>query len=264
MPFTGSHPAAVLPFLRSGLVPSALVIGSMTPDLPYFLPNPFSATTTHTLVGAVTVDVLVGGVAFGVWQAVLAPFAIALAPAALRDRLDDRLPRGLAFHLSGPRRVALLATSLAVGAATHVVWDSFTHLDRWGPRHLAWLTEVHGGLPGYRWAQYVSGLVGAAALVVWFAHWWYTNRSGRRTAVRPTPVPRPVAYAVWALIAFATVAGGLLGARPYLHESGPYVTAFLVATRGGGAGLLAALACALYWLARPRSRDLTGPLPPPN
>ncbi|MFK3981665.1 DUF4184 family protein [Micromonospora sp. NPDC050397] len=258
MPFTGSHPAAVLPFVRSGLVPSALVIGSMAPDLPYFLPGPFSATTTHTLAGAVTVDVLVGGVAFGVWQAVLAPFAIALAPAALRDRIDDRLPRGLAFHLRRPRRVALLAASLALGAATHVVWDSFTHLARWGPRHIAWLTEVHAGLPGYRWAQYLSGLVGGAALVVWFAHWWYTSTPRRRAGAWPAPIPRPVAYAICALIAFATVAGGLLGARPYLHESGPYVTAFLVATRGGGVGLLTALACALCWLALPRPHDLAG------
>lgn len=38
MPFTGSHPAAVLPLLRWGLIPSALVIGSMSPDLGYFLP----------------------------------------------------------------------------------------------------------------------------------------------------------------------------------------------------------------------------------
>jgi hypothetical protein len=249
MPFTGSHPAAILPFLRSGLVPSALVIGSMAPDLPYFVPTPFSATTTHTLTGALSVDVLLGGVAFGVWQTVLAPFAVAVAPAALRDRLDPRLPRGLAFRLRGWRQLSLLAASLAVGAATHVVWDSFTHLAGWGLRDIGWLTDIHAGLPGDRWAQYASSLLGAAALVVWFAHWWYTSTPQPRTDPRTAPVPRVVAYAVWTFIGLATVAGGLLGARPYLHESGPYVTAFMVATRGGGAGLVAALGCALGWLA---------------
>ena len=49
MPFTGSHPAAVLPFLRSGLPPSALVIGSMAPDFPYYFQiatvfNPFPSS----------------------------------------------------------------------------------------------------------------------------------------------------------------------------------------------------------------------------
>ena len=38
MPVTGSHPAAVLPLMRLGFVPSALVIGSMVPDLPHDFP----------------------------------------------------------------------------------------------------------------------------------------------------------------------------------------------------------------------------------
>ena len=42
MPFTGSHPAVVLPLLRIGMPASALVIGSLTPDLPYYLPTPFT------------------------------------------------------------------------------------------------------------------------------------------------------------------------------------------------------------------------------
>src|SRR5215467_12574272 len=37
VPFTFSHPAAVLPLARRGLVFSALVVGSMAPDFPYFV-----------------------------------------------------------------------------------------------------------------------------------------------------------------------------------------------------------------------------------
>jgi len=37
LPFTLAHPAAVLPLRRTGLVFSALVVGSMAPDFPYFL-----------------------------------------------------------------------------------------------------------------------------------------------------------------------------------------------------------------------------------
>jgi len=36
VPFTGSHPAAVLPLLRTPLPSAALVIGSLVPDLPYY------------------------------------------------------------------------------------------------------------------------------------------------------------------------------------------------------------------------------------
>ena len=47
MPFTPSHAAAVLPFLRTPLPASALVVGSITPDLPFYLPVGFP-WPTHT------------------------------------------------------------------------------------------------------------------------------------------------------------------------------------------------------------------------
>jgi len=62
VPFTGSHPAAVLPFFRV-LVPAALVIGSMVPDLPYYLPSPVPGSVTHTATGS-WFDLLVGIIAF--------------------------------------------------------------------------------------------------------------------------------------------------------------------------------------------------------
>lgn len=54
MPFTVAHAAAVLPLGRWGryrLPMSALMIGAMTPDLPYFLPLEVSRITTHDLPG---------------------------------------------------------------------------------------------------------------------------------------------------------------------------------------------------------------------
>src|SRR5215207_10039344 len=38
MPFTPSHMAAALPFVRTPLIPSAIAIGTMAPDVPYFVP----------------------------------------------------------------------------------------------------------------------------------------------------------------------------------------------------------------------------------
>ncbi|MGB4135992.1 MAG: DUF4184 family protein, partial [Microbacterium sp.] len=37
MPFTPSHAIVALPFVRSPLVPAAIAVGAMTPDLPLFL-----------------------------------------------------------------------------------------------------------------------------------------------------------------------------------------------------------------------------------
>jgi hypothetical protein len=64
VPFTPSHVAAVLPFARTPLVPSALVIGSMGPDLFYYVPLPIERSFTHSLTGVFTVDLVLGVVLF--------------------------------------------------------------------------------------------------------------------------------------------------------------------------------------------------------
>lgn len=60
MPFTISHVVAVLPLTtgRAGrvLVPGALVIGSLVPDLPYFVPPHLGTAWSHSALGPVTVD----------------------------------------------------------------------------------------------------------------------------------------------------------------------------------------------------------------
>ncbi len=70
MPFTPSHVAAVLPLARTGLPPTALVVGSVAPDLPYYLPLPVAAATTHGPAG-LWLDVLLGGAVLVVYAYVL-------------------------------------------------------------------------------------------------------------------------------------------------------------------------------------------------
>ena len=49
MPFTPSHAVVALPFVRTPLLPTAIAIGAMTPDLPLFLRGtPLSYQATHT------------------------------------------------------------------------------------------------------------------------------------------------------------------------------------------------------------------------
>ena len=68
MPFTLAHPAAVLP-LRGlpHLRMAPLVVGTLVPDLPYYLPwailplrmNRYAALT-HVFAGSFTIDLLLG------------------------------------------------------------------------------------------------------------------------------------------------------------------------------------------------------------
>src|SRR5690349_16766547 len=111
-PLPESHPAAVLPLFRSGLLPSALVIGSMVPDLPYYLPIPVSSELTHSAAGVVGVDLLLGLLSFVIWHLLVEPLAVAVAPASLRRRLPALAP--IRWQWDDWRRGLVLLASLVV------------------------------------------------------------------------------------------------------------------------------------------------------
>jgi hypothetical protein len=230
----------VLPFLRTPLPASALVIGSMAPDLPFYLPLP-QWYATHTWLAAVTTDLLLGLLAWALWHGLLAGPALATAPAALRGRLDGRVVPHIAGRLTSARQGALVVIALVLGTATHVGWDEFTHAGRWGAEHVAALAESWGPLPGYRWLQYASSVVGLAVLLVWFVRWW------RRTPAVPV---RQGARWVWpVLVGLGLAAGSVAGLRAVDLDD----AVFPAAQWAGGTVLLAGVLLALGWRLAPRS-----------
>ncbi len=194
MPFTPTHVAAVLPALpwlrrRFGgnrSVPvSALVIGSMIPDAGVFLPRFVSYNVTHTVGGLFTLCLPLGIAAFCAWEYFVKAPLIDLAPRWVRTRVRGRAndPGGTPRPPLTLRTLLWAAGLTLVGAASHVFWDSFTHIGRWGVRAVPILDEVWFTLPerlplrdhavrGYRAGQYgstvfllpVVGLVGLGRL----------------------------------------------------------------------------------------------------
>ena len=231
---------------RSPLVASALVIGSMSPDIPYYLPPFVGSEATHSSVGVVSIDVLLSLAVFIAWHGLLTRPAIDCAPAAVRGRIPCQGVHPLSTRLSSPRQVLLVLLSASVGAATHVAWDSFTHSGGWGTTHTAWLVEQHGPLPGYSWAQYGSGVFGVLVIARWLAQWW------RNTPVAPTSSRlRPVvAASAWLSVLAAGAAGAALGSLgPLTSSRGPDLgsAAFLAATSGITMAALVAFLLAASW-----------------
>ncbi|MDH6143852.1 hypothetical protein P3T35_005887 [Kitasatospora sp. GP30] len=169
VPFTFSHPAAVLPLLRGlrgrgPLIASGLVAGSMAPDLPFFAascrPGLFRhGALTHRWWAVPTVDVALAGAMVLGWRTALRrpllgalpmPWAAA-AMAATADRGE-------------PPRAAAFALSAAIGAASHIGWDSFTHPGRAGVRLLPALTRPVAGVPLCTLAQYGGSALALAGL----------------------------------------------------------------------------------------------------
>ncbi|MET0991529.1 MAG: DUF4184 family protein [Lacisediminihabitans sp.] len=257
MPFTPSHIAAILPFVRTPLLPASLAIGSMVPDLPYFVPLPVERELSHSLLGVPLVDVPMGIVSLLFWVLVFRAPLLDFAPAWLRRR----------FVLPGPwprtaSRLALAAllvlASLIVGIASHLVWDAFTHPDGWAVLRIAPLRAQFGPFTGYRWAQYGSSALGLLVLAVWGAVWV------RKAPVRALPPTR--LRASWRLVGWIAVAsvlaavaltiwvGGVLGGSDVFGR----VVLYHTATRSiAVAGVLAVLICFAWYLV-PRRRDPRG------
>lgn len=253
MPFTASHIAAVLPIPRSRLVGSALVIGSMVPDLPLFTSGVLDYRTTHSLAGVWTVDALVGIVAFGIWHALLAPPALDALPAKVREAVLCKTRLGLWRRLSRIRGYPSLYVSLVIGAATHGGWDAFTHHGRWGGQLVPWLADQHGPMTGHAYAQHASSLLGAI-FIAWWVRGWLRSNGLRPVEVRLEPGARRAAAAV--LLAGAVNA--LLALAPLLiaNDALGYDTAsFVIATSGVAGAGACAVAIAVGW----HVRRLLGP-----
>ncbi|MFI1487800.1 DUF4184 family protein [Streptomyces sp. NPDC020747] len=220
MPFTLSHPAAVLPLMRRPFVPAALVAGSVAPDVPYFLarlgvsetgPQDWygpllNATETHSFDAGLLVGL---------------PLAVGLVAAyrMLRAPVNALLPSGLRLpepeRMTGLRAKARytmwLLVSALIGIASHLAWDAFTHGDGFLVTHVEVLrASALGGLTVARLLQYVSTVFG---LTVVGRHLWRRRdrlRTQVNTAVRLGPVTR---WSVVALLVLSPVLGGAVHAR---------------------------------------------------
>lgn len=241
MPFTASHVAAVLPLTRSRLIPAALVVGSMVPDLPYFVSLPLTAHTTHSLVGVLSVDVLAGLIVLAVWQVLLAGRLHRLAPSSVQRRLPAPQARP-----GWVRRLPLAYLSLVVGGLTHIAWDSFTHEDRWGAQHIAWLVEEHGPMDGAGWAQYGSTLLGATILAGWLVRWW------RRTPPSYPPAQSRAGSSTWLLPRLVAATVTICMASPVVVDNGTAAQATAaLAVKNGSSLVLGVVLCVAFVSSRP-------------
>ncbi len=169
MPITHAHPAAVLPLIIYGrrvFSASALVIGSMAPDFPYFFFNGLERKETHNLSGIFLYCLPMGLCVYVLYQRLLRPALLdyfcqrdALTTPALGD------PYCVSW-----RYLPVIVFSLIIGAATHNFWDSLTHGTGWFPQRYAFFNEhVWFGRPKplFRVLQYLSGILGTI-VVFWF------------------------------------------------------------------------------------------------
>ncbi len=170
MPFTISHAAAIIPFNKKPLVLSALIIGSMSPDFLYYLPID-NLELTHTLKGLLLFCLPTSLIVLLVYHRLLKEPLISLLPKQLQSRLQVE---NYSFKFLPVPQLLWISLSILIGSATHIIWDSFTHIHGYSVLRIPVLSQKVFQLFGqdyhvYKLLQYLSSIGGLAIFTAWFA-----------------------------------------------------------------------------------------------
>ena len=253
MPFTLAHPLAIVPIaflLPRGWPVSALIIGSMIPDFPLFFSLGLHYSTTHAPLGVLTACVPLGWLVYLLYHELVKQPMLLLLPTGLTQRLFRLAREAQNYDL---RSVFKVTVAIGIGAYSHIIWDAFTHANRWGVELLPWLQQSYRVgddvvVYGYQIFQHSSTFIGLVLLAL-LAGWWL----GRQSVV---PLVQQPAIA-WRFLLLGAMLGGALWAG--LQASWPAWQAgfsaralFELVTTSGRYVLLGLLSLSLIARALPR------------
>jgi hypothetical protein len=202
MPFTISHIAATVPFarrLKTARVLSAAIIGTMLPDADLLSPIDLDRAVTHSASALLTFVLPVGLSLWFLFQRLIRPALLEVLPDSwyARARAEEDAP-----VLEDLDQWLTAAVALLAGAATHLLWDAFTHENGAAVRHLPLLLRSSRfcGLEFHRfeWLQHLSSLLGLAVLAPVVIGWIRTARERyREQPVRALPARE---RALWVML----------------------------------------------------------------
>ncbi|AMR32538.1 hypothetical protein A0256_14455 [Mucilaginibacter sp. PAMC 26640] len=171
MPFTFSHPAIILPFRnlpKRWVSLTGLIIGSMVPDFEYFIRMRVKSIYSHTWPGLFWFDLPLGLVIIFVYQILIKDRVILHLPVVLNRRFSRF--RGVDKQGSFLQYFTIVALSILIGAASHILWDGFTHPNGYFVTVVPVLSTTIqlGGhqLMVYKVIQHGSSIIGAIVIVL--------------------------------------------------------------------------------------------------
>jgi hypothetical protein len=223
VPFTLAHPAAILPLRHLRYLRTApLIIGAVAPDLPTYAPMRYTAHLlheTHRLRGSWSIDLPLGLALLAFVFVLRRPLTVLLSA-----RCRALCLRALAPYAQRPIEWLLAPVAILIGIWTHLLWDSFTHIDGWMVRRIDVLSRVVtiGPYTGElcHVLQYLSSVVGLAIMIVWY---W---RLPSPAAPRADPVRTHTTATPLLLLAAAaaTLIGGVQAIETYRAVGAIYHT----------------------------------------
>ncbi len=184
MPLTFAHPAAILPFSRKSkyINFSALVFGSMAPDFEYFLRGQPMGEIGHTFTGFVLFNLPLVTFIYFMYHIFVHQILFDHLPIFLRDPYVKKIDS--TFRV----KVVVFCYSALFGMLTHVVWDSFTHINGYMvlkfPVLFTHSYSMYGfTIPLYKFLQHGSTLFGLTMILVYMYYRALSQRKHNDTSV---------------------------------------------------------------------------------
>ncbi|MCM3626041.1 DUF4184 family protein [Paenibacillus glycanilyticus] len=238
MPYTLAHPLFAYPLKyvnRKFASVTGLVLGSMGPDLEYFVHLQPHQTIGHTIMG-LFLQVIPLSIVLGLLFHYVVKTSLALHLPSAFD-LDKRA-YGLLnrWNMRSFRAWLIYLLSVVIGFCTHVLIDGFTHESGYFVKHLTILNKtIVLNLPLFKILQYSFSLLGLAVIALTILSHLY--RSDPQAKSIPA-VPSYQKWLFWTVVCLWVVL--LTGLKLYVSGL-PAVSIVVVAPISGACvGLVAA------------------------
>ncbi len=185
MPLTFAHPAAVLPFSRKSnyINFSAMVLGSMTPDFEYFLSGQPSGEIGHTCFGFLYFNLPLVTIIYLFYHFFIHQTLVNHLPSFLQDSYTKK------SDASQLLKIIVFCYSALFGMLTHVIWDSFTHMNGVMVMKFPifnYTFSVYGlNIPLYKFLQHGSTLFGIMMIIGYLYFRAYSQNKQKNLEVYP-------------------------------------------------------------------------------
>jgi len=171
MPLSSAHPALVLPLCKLPkkiISTTAVIIGSISPDIEYFYHLRPKRTYSHLFAHAWWFDLLITIALCFIFHLVVRNPLIQNLPNFLRSRFESYQNFDWIAHFKNYLPAVLF--SAFIGIYSHIIWDEFTHKNAifvaYFPLLKTYLTEILGiKLFVYNLLQHISSIGGSLIVI---------------------------------------------------------------------------------------------------
>lgn len=172
MPFTFSHPAAVLPFCKARRIPvsvTGLIIGSMVPDFEFLFLLRESSYVGHSWPGIILYNIPAAVLSAYIFHYLIRNAFILHLPAFLRRRFIFNI--SFDWHSYFKKHYVIFFICVMAGVLSHIFIDAFTHKEGFMARPASFfqaeIKVLVFSLPVYFILQLLTSLAGGL-YVLWY------------------------------------------------------------------------------------------------